>query len=225
MSDWTYTLKDGVERAEWSGEDFAGLRPHFHEQIQICLVLRGERRFWLRDGVVSLSGGEAICIPPGVLHAALAANTGFSCRNVYLDPSDGEMPAVSVARLGEIMTDGHAGALLDAFRHQGRTVSHVPMIEIAANREMRSVAALAKSHRQSREHFSRSFKTRTGISPRSAILARKVNYARALLRCGLSPSEAAFEAAFADQSHLTRHFRSFFGTTPGAYARGLNPDR
>jgi len=34
-------------------------------------------------------------------------------------------------------------------------------------------------------------------------------------------AEAAHAAGFADQSHLTRHFKYYLGLTPGAYVRSL----
>ena len=35
---------------------------------------------------------------------------------------------------------------------------------------------------------------------------------------GISLADAAYGAGFADQSHMTRHFKSRFGLTPGRYA-------
>jgi AraC-like DNA-binding protein len=36
-------------------------------------------------------------------------------------------------------------------------------------------------------------------------------------------AEAAHAAGFADQSHLTRHFKYYLGLTPGAYVRAMRP--
>ena len=41
----------------------------------------------------------------------------------------------------------------------------------------------------------------------------------ALLDRGVPPAEAAAEAGFADQAHLTRHFKRVVGVPPGAYQR------
>jgi AraC-like DNA-binding protein len=38
-----------------------------------------------------------------------------------------------------------------------------------------------------------------------------------MLSEGVSPAWAAAEAGFADQAHLTRWFRRYYGVTPGAY--------
>jgi hypothetical protein len=38
---------------------------------------------------------------------------------------------------------------------------------------------------------------------------------------GISLADAAYAAGFADQSHMTRHFKSRFGLTPGRLRRAL----
>ena len=45
--------------------------------------------------------------------------------------------------------------------------------------------------------------------------------ARGLLSEGVSPALAAAEAGFADQAHLTRWFRRYYGVTPGAYRAAM----
>ncbi len=67
--------------------------------------------------------------------------------------------------------------------------------------------------------FSRAF----GLPPHSYLLQERVRRAQALLRAGLSPAEVAAEVGFADQSHLTRHFKRILGITPGRYRRAATP--
>jgi AraC-like DNA-binding protein len=47
----------------------------------------------------------------------------------------------------------------------------------------------------------------------------RVRQARRLLDRGVPPAQAAAEAGFADQAHLTRHFKRTMGVPPGAYQR------
>lgn len=42
-----------------------------------------------------------------------------------------------------------------------------------------------------------------------------------MLADGKGPAEAAAACRFADQSHLTRHFRNAFGVTPGKWAHSI----
>lgn len=67
-------------------------------------------------------------------------------------------------------------------------------------------------------HLVRAFSKAYGIAPYRYVTGRRVDRARRLLLDGIPASEAAVEAGFHDQSHLTRHFRRVLGTTPGAFA-------
>jgi AraC-like DNA-binding protein len=48
-----------------------------------------------------------------------------------------------------------------------------------------------------------------------------VRAVRSLLATNTSLAEAAVDAGFADQAHLTRVFRSIMGATPGQYRAAL----
>ena len=72
----------------------------------------------------------------------------------------------------------------------------------------------------SRFHFARLFRHSTGYSPMQYLLLTRLEQAKALLRQGITPiSDIAAAIGFADQSHLTRHFRRAVGMTPLQYAR------
>jgi AraC-like DNA-binding protein len=64
----------------------------------------------------------------------------------------------------------------------------------------------------------RAFKKRYGAPPHAYSIHLRVERARQLLRAGLSVADTAAATDFADQSHLTRHFRRIWGFTPGRYA-------
>src|SRR5262249_24962127 len=61
------------------------------------------------------------------------------------------------------------------------------------------------------------FKRQVGLPPHRYICHRRVREAKVLLRAGVAPAIAAIEAGFFDQSHLSRHFKSICGMTPGQY--------
>ncbi len=52
----------------------------------------------------------------------------------------------------------------------------------------------------------------------------RVRAARRLLGQGVLPARAAAETGFADQAHLTRWFRRYYGVTPGAYRAATHDD-
>jgi AraC-like DNA-binding protein len=73
----------------------------------------------------------------------------------------------------------------------------------------------------SRFHFLRLFKTTTGLSPHAYLIQRRVEMAKTLIENGSSLIDAAFEAGFADQSHMTRRFKAAYGVTPGQYQKAI----
>ena len=72
-------------------------------------------------------------------------------------------------------------------------------------------------------HFLRTFRDETGLPPHAYLTQLRVRKAERLLRAGHSPSMAAAEAGFADQSHLTRWFRRIVGATPAAFLKEVSP--
>jgi transcriptional regulator GlxA family with amidase domain len=67
----------------------------------------------------------------------------------------------------------------------------------------------------SRYHFGRVFRDEVGQTPWAFVRETRVERAKELLAEGHSPAEAAHEAGFFDQSHLTRVLRTIDGRTPG----------
>ncbi|NDL60776.1 helix-turn-helix domain-containing protein [Phytoactinopolyspora mesophila] len=69
-------------------------------------------------------------------------------------------------------------------------------------------------------HLVRSFTMSFGLPPHLYLTGRRIDIARRLLLAGQRPSEVALAAGFYDQSHFTRHFRRYVGTTPARFASG-----
>jgi AraC-like DNA-binding protein len=63
----------------------------------------------------------------------------------------------------------------------------------------------------------RAFTQAYGLAPSDYQRQLRVRAARRLLGAGVAPAQAAAAAGFADQAHLTRWFRRYYGVTPGAY--------
>ncbi len=84
-----------------------------------------------------------------------------------------------------------------------------------------SLADLAALAGVSRFQLLRGFAKEVGVTPYAYLLQRRLSLAKRLLAAGHSPAEAAFDAGFADQSHLTRAFLRQFGLTPGRYRAAL----
>ncbi|TMQ91612.1 AraC family transcriptional regulator [Actinomadura soli] len=63
----------------------------------------------------------------------------------------------------------------------------------------------------------RAFRDTVGLPPHAYLNQVRVREARALLDEGLRPADVAARTGFADQAHLTRHFKRTLGVPPGAY--------
>ncbi|HZF38509.1 MAG TPA: AraC family transcriptional regulator [Blastocatellia bacterium] len=80
-----------------------------------------------------------------------------------------------------------------------------------------SLAELASLTGVSRFQLLRGFAREIGITPHAYLVQRRVRLARQLLAAGQTPAQAAAQAGFADQSHLTRAFVRHLGITPARY--------
>lgn len=76
---------------------------------------------------------------------------------------------------------------------------------------------ICQSALMSKSTLLREFTRAKGITPYRYLETVRINNAKRLLEKGVSPAEAALSAGFSDQSHFSRYFRQFIGTSPGAY--------
>lgn len=81
-----------------------------------------------------------------------------------------------------------------------------------------SIAGIARACGLSADHFSRAFRTSTGLTPTLWQQRRRVERAKQLLRAnGLSLSAIATACGFSDQSHFSRVFSRHAGAPPGLW--------
>lgn len=80
-----------------------------------------------------------------------------------------------------------------------------------------TLAELAALSGVSRFQLLRGFTRELGITPHAYLVQRRVRLARQLLADGHTPVQAAVQAGFADQSHMTRAFVRQLGITPSRY--------
>ncbi len=79
---------------------------------------------------------------------------------------------------------------------------------------------LVKITQLSRAYLIRSFRQSVGMPPYAYLIQTRIKHAKKLLAEKMPVAHVAYETGFADQSHLTRHFKSITGTTPKQYAIG-----
>lgn len=133
----------------------------------------------------------SIAVPP---HAPRA------CAGDRVDETPGRAPFAGQAERGAMVRR--------AVEHiEGRLAETVTLDDLAAHAG------------RSKYHLLRTFSREVGMPPHAYQTRARVLRARDLLESGVPPARAALETGFADQSHLTRHFKRLLGTTPGRYAR------
>jgi AraC-like DNA-binding protein len=81
---------------------------------------------------------------------------------------------------------------------------------------MDELAAVAGRDRWS---LSRDFRAFYGTSPHRYLTMRRLDAARRLMMQGLAMADVAAATGFADQSHMTRHFKKTFGLTPSRWVQ------
>src|SRR5208282_3991681 len=80
-------------------------------------------------------------------------------------------------------------------------------------------AALEAVTGLSRYAVARHFRACLGTSPYRYLIMRRLDRVRALIRQRAPLVDAALSCGFADQSHMTRHFKKVYGMSPGRWAR------
>lgn len=89
-----------------------------------------------------------------------------------------------------------------------------------------SLSDLAAIVQMSPFHFAHLFKESTGLAPHQFVIRCRVERAKELLiHSPLSIADIAAEVGFANQSHLTRHFKRIVGVTPREAVQNAKIDR
>ena len=78
---------------------------------------------------------------------------------------------------------------------------------------------LAAISHYSKWQVTRDFRSLYGTTPYRYVTLKRLQKAKALIERGLPLAQVALSSGFADQSHLTRHFKKCFGTTPKVWAK------
>jgi AraC family transcriptional regulator len=152
---------------------------------------------------------------PTVRHIALALRAGIQTGDA-LDRMYGE--ALSTALAVHLLREYGAAAPTPKRRCGGlsreKLVSAVQYIQDQLDTDL-TVSGIAQAVYMTPYHFTRLFKESTGQSPYRYVVEARVRKAKELLTTGkFTISEVADHVGFADQSHLTRHFKRVFGLPP-----------
>lgn len=138
------------------------------------------------------------------------------------DPVDGLRETEIVTAVADVLEE------LSGKRSQGRAPLdlaalirvHDLLASVPAARH--AVAELEHVAGLDRWTLARQFRAAFGTSPRRFRTMRQLDGVRRLLRQGVPLIEAAQEAGFADQCHMSRQFKNAYGLTPARWVASLS---
>lgn len=170
-----------------------------------------------------------------VVAAATGCRDPWFTRTIVADPAaaavlgQAHLAAESADRLASetllttalsVLWQGYGGGRRVVERPGGATeVAEVRDILHARMVDPPSLGELAALVGMSRFALLRAFRARHGLPPHAYLNQLRVRRARTLLDDGMPAAAVAVAVGFADQSHLSRHFRRLVGLAPGRYQR------
>ncbi|HSP16515.1 MAG TPA: AraC family transcriptional regulator [Thermoanaerobaculia bacterium] len=233
----------------------ATLRWHGHDEPYLTYVTRGSYRERTRINTRDCLQHCLVVHPAGEIHADefsaatrclnIHIDRDWRCRfdRALATPVVAASSAISaiIARtarelrspdgVSAIVTEGLMLELLGELS-RSRTADRAPAWLCGVRDEIESrfqdpltLASLASAADVHPVHLARAFRRHFGRTVGEMIRELRVRHAQNRIRCGLSLREAAAEAGFADQSHMTRTFRSLTGTTPAGFRRAKSVPR
>lgn len=235
-------MNDGHATAtEWHGEHAFGdgwfafrgraadNAPHAHAALQLTAARHGHVRLTCEDGTVFRGPGFAVA--PGVGHRLLPCSDAVL---VLIEPDANAAkrlrPSRTIAPLrtalrDELVRDGSLGQVVgDALAFEARTDGDQRLraaLGGLASSEHGNLASLARSVGLSEARLRALAKRDLGVPLTKVAGYQRLTRAAEAIAGGASLAEAAAEAGFADQAHLTRVFKATVGLTPGKASRSL----
>jgi AraC-like DNA-binding protein len=103
---------------------------------------------------------------------------------------------------------------IDDFSELMRTAQEYLLKNVSCSVSLQELSALVNL---SPYHFLRSFRATFGMPPRAYHLQQRIHLAKRMLAAGTPIVQVALDTGFTDQSHFTKRFKTFVGTTPCQY--------
>ena len=195
----------------------------------------------LHDGAAATEAGlcyRMLYIEPAMIHRALGEHVGSLPFVKQPVVDDAALQATLLAALGRLdegigdlaLTDIVAGIAAGLSRHAEAVRPRLEPDAIdrvyrardyLCDHALRTVRSdeLERVTGLDRYALSRQFRKVFATSPHRFLIMRRLDHARRLIGEGHELADVAAAAGFADQSHLTRHFKKCFGITPGRWAQ------
>jgi AraC family transcriptional regulator len=151
----------------------------------------------------------------GLTYLAMSHDAGFSHGLSGAQPYFDIIRRAIIHRMTVLYAlPSSAGRLFEDTLVPARTRRVVEHIDANLSRDLR-LAELSEIAGSSRAHFARAFRNVTGVSAHAFVLQRRLAEALRLVRQRRMPvKEIAAQCGFADRTHLSRAFKTYFGASP-----------
>jgi AraC-like DNA-binding protein len=189
-----------------AGDAGFGYRIIYVDPALVQAALGGQPLPFVANPVVDRSGLPEEC------------TAGISDIDTELDDVARTDIVVAVARL--LLVAASNGATKSAPLALDR-LSRVRDAIAASPMERHNTEALERLCGLDRWMLARQFRAAFGTSPSRFRTMRQLDRVRRLLKGGASLAEASIDAGFADQSHMSRHFKKAYGLTPGTWVSAV----
>lgn len=203
------------------------LATHRHREPYAALVLHGGHVEMGLDGRFDCRRGVLIVHPAWHAHANAFGDQGARVLNLPAPAADGVYAGVvpdpdRIEKLARTDPGAASRAAMEeaaTFRPAAPARWLVRLVALLADDAGCEIGQLATQCGVTAEHASRACKRWFGEAPVRLRQERRLRRAMALLLDGASPVEAALEAGFSDQPHLTRLLKRATGLTPARLVR------
>lgn len=167
-------------------------------------------------------GGHGL---PFVAHPVVDAARLGEGRASELWDIDGEMDDVGRTQLVAAVVDLLVGTASKTTKRSGPLaldrLSRVRDLIAASPVEKHAMNEFEKLSGLDRWTLARQFRSAFGTSPSRFRIQRQLDQVRRLVKRGSGLAEAALDAGFSDQSHMSRQFKLAYGLTPARWAATL----
>jgi AraC-like DNA-binding protein len=200
---------------------------HRHAECYAALVLDGDYEELTVDGRYACSPGLLVVHPAWHAHGDAFGRGGALVLNLpAIEPDGFSVICLSDAAAFERLAHDDPEAAKQAAQEEADSVDPIApahwLVELTRllwARPHAAIEELAARCGVSPEHAARACKRWFGLGPVQLRRERRLQIAITLLRHGASPAEAASEAGFSDQPHLTRLLKRATGHTPAQFPR------